>query len=139
MISHKAFHESLIDQLIADIYATPPFNGDTPTELQALFLSRCERLQNPEPSDDPQEIGQWLLCRIIGHYPHLTAKIPRDLLWYFGGDCMHYLSDEEICAFQQLDEHYFEHSKSAQIDFAQLRKTLIGENVFLPNLTAKLH
>jgi hypothetical protein len=30
--------------------------------------------------------------------------LPRDLLWFFGGDCLHYMPDEEIRIFQELDE-----------------------------------
>jgi hypothetical protein len=30
--------------------------------------------------------------------------VPRDLLWFFGGDCLHYMPDEEIGLFQELDE-----------------------------------
>jgi hypothetical protein len=26
------------------------------------------------------------------------------LLWFFGGDCLHYLDDEEIAAYQARDE-----------------------------------
>jgi hypothetical protein len=30
--------------------------------------------------------------------------IDRALLWFFGGECMHFLSDDEINRFQHLDE-----------------------------------
>lgn len=48
---------------------------------------------------------QWL-GRIFNFYPQLTPLIPRSLLWFVGGECLHYLTDEELNAFQQLDNHH---------------------------------
>ena len=30
--------------------------------------------------------------------------IERELFWFFGGECLHYLTDEEITQFQRIDE-----------------------------------
>jgi len=45
-----------------------------------------------------------LLTSLITHYPNLTPAIPRELLWAIGGSCLHYLGDEEIEQFSQLEE-----------------------------------
>ncbi len=54
------------------------------------------------------EAGQWLLSQIVGNYQHIMPSVPRPLFWYFGGECMHYLGDEEIEHYQKLEEAYHE-------------------------------
>ncbi len=136
MRSYKQFHESLISQLGNAVRATPPFNGGELTELQALFLSRLEKLENCdtyENIDQQRELGQWVTCSIISHYPHLTTSIARDLLWYFGGDCLHFLGDAEIAAFQTLDERFYAISESNEsVNFEKLRHELLGDSFFEP-------
>ena len=40
--------------------------------------------------------GQQWLHRFLTHNPELAPAIHRDLLWFFGGDCLHFMPDEEI-------------------------------------------
>lgn len=128
--SYLAYHRTLVNQLIASIHRSAPFNGDDVDELQAQFLEKIETLRYDEQNDSPPEedqtsaraTGQWMLCRIVADYPHLMPSVPRDLFWYFGGDCMHYLSDEEIRFFQGVDEAFHDacrHSPEG-VDYAEL-------------------
>ncbi len=57
-----------------------------------------------EHSDAAYLQGQDWLVRVFTHHTQLSPAIERDLLWFFGGDCLHYLTDEEIAAFQQQEE-----------------------------------
>lgn len=57
------------------------------------------------------------MCRVVGSYPHLMPLLYRDLLWFFGGDCLHYMPDEEIAVFQHLDEQR-EDAKQQQVAFS---------------------
>ena len=57
-----------------------------------------------EHSDAAYLQGQDLLSRIFTHHPQLSPVIERELLWFFGGDCLHFLTDEEIDAFQEQNE-----------------------------------
>jgi hypothetical protein len=34
----------------------------------------------------------------------MTPLFPRDVLYLLGGECLHYMPDEEISAYQELDE-----------------------------------
>ena len=45
-----------------------------------------------------------LVARLFTTYPDFAPTFPRELLWFFGGDCLHYMPDEEIATFQQLEE-----------------------------------
>jgi len=48
--------------------------------------------------------GHALVARLFNTFTDFAPTFPRSLLWFFGGDCLHYLTDEEISQFQQLDE-----------------------------------
>ena len=55
-------------------------------------------------NDDFQQQGQYLLTQVVTHYPHITPRVNRDLFWFFGGECLHYMGDDELALYQQLDE-----------------------------------
>ena len=58
-----------------------------------------------------QQSGQHIITRIVGHYPHITHEVNRDLFWFFGGECLHFMGDDEISLYQQLDELFHESSE----------------------------
>ena len=45
-----------------------------------------------------------LITRLFTNYPDFAPTLPRELLWFVAGDCLHYMPDEEIALYQQLDE-----------------------------------
>lgn len=48
--------------------------------------------------------GPALIYRMLTIAPQLTQEFPRDLLWYLGQECLHFMPDDEIEAFTDLDE-----------------------------------
>jgi len=48
--------------------------------------------------------GASLVTRLFTTYPDFAPTLPRELLWFLGGDCLHYMPDDEIDTFQQLAE-----------------------------------
>lgn len=60
--------------------------------------------QLTEHKDSAYDTGQDLLHKIGTHNPQLMPAIDRALFWFFGGNCMHFITDEEITRFQHLDE-----------------------------------
>ncbi len=81
-----------------------------PEESHELFLERFDELLTLLPQEPEQSLylGQDLMCQVIHRYPQIAHLVPRDLLWFFGGDCLHFMPDEEITLFQALDERRFE-------------------------------
>lgn len=81
-----------------------------PEESHALFLERFDELREALPVDpvDSQYLGQDLMCQVIQRYPQIAHLVPRDLLWFFGGDCLHYMPDDELDMYQALEERRFE-------------------------------
>ena len=61
------------------------------------------------PSDPEASLylGQDLVSQIFQRYPQIAHLVPRDLLWFFGGDCLHFMPDEEIEMYQALEERRF--------------------------------
>lgn len=65
-------------------------------------------------SEEAIAISQDTLCRLITHFPQLTPLISRELLWFLGGECLHYLADEEIDKFQAIEDLLHEAEQNGQ-------------------------
>lgn len=72
--------------------------SDDVEQLLAAFERLLEGLASL--SEDYEQQGRIVLARIQSQLPGLWPHVDRRLLWFFGGDCLHFLSDEEIEAFQ---------------------------------------
>lgn len=72
--------------------------GDPLRELAGGF-TRIERGDGDLYRESPA-----LIARLFTTYPELAPAFPRQLLWFFGGDCLHYMPDEEIERFQLLED-----------------------------------
>ena len=81
-----------------------------PEESHTLFMERFDELMLLLPVDpiESQYLGQDILCQVIQRYPQIAHLVPRDLLWFFGGDCLHFMPDEELELYQALEERRFE-------------------------------
>lgn len=71
-------------------------------QLLAAFERLLELMAALSPEYDHQ--GRVVLTRIQSQLPDLWPHVDRRLLWFFGGDCLHFLSDEEIDAFQAAED-----------------------------------
>ena len=60
-----------------------------------------------ELADEPGRImdeAPPLVARMLTTAPQLAPEFPRDLLWYLGAECLHFMPDEEIERYHSLDE-----------------------------------
>jgi hypothetical protein len=64
--------------------------------------------------------GPLLVARLFTHFPDYAPGFPRDLLWFFGGECLHYMPDEEIAQFQELEQ--LRHASGARSETLDLRE-----------------
>jgi len=53
---------------------------------------------------DLYTLGPELVSRLFDTYPEFAPTFPRQLLWFLGGDCLHYMAEEEIAQYQQLED-----------------------------------
>ena len=101
--NYTKFHVKLITAFIHQVAQQPPFCLQDCSQNDQEFLESLQQL-NIVGGHEKLIQGQELLCKIVASYPHLMQILPRDLLWFFGGDCLHYMPDDEISLFQSLDE-----------------------------------
>ncbi|UTF61368.1 PA2817 family protein [Gilvimarinus sp. DA14] len=124
--TYRQAMQQLLARFIYAVQQQPPFIHDDCDQDALQYLQQLESL--PQLSGiEYAETGQLLMCRTVAAYPHLTPLLPRDLLWHFGGDCLHYMPDEEIEKFQQLDEQLHESIATEQaFDYEQERTRVLG-------------
>ncbi|MDU9393714.1 PA2817 family protein [Pseudomonas japonica] len=107
--AHLDYHLVLLNHL-RSILAALGEAEQVPEESHALFLERFDELLEQLPKDplESQYLGQDLMCQVIQRYPQIAHLVPRDLLWFFGGDCLHFMPDEELDLYQALEERRYE-------------------------------
>lgn len=128
-LPYHVYHLSLLKSLFDTLRAQSVLMEQVPEESNILFLERFDELitRVEAGEDDSLHQGQEILCQVISRYPQIAHLIPRDLLWYFGGDCLHFMPDEEIAQYQLLDEHLAEaQARGETFDWAQARQLLIN-------------
>ncbi|QEY59234.1 dehydrogenase [Pseudomonas sp. C27(2019)] len=80
-----------------------------PENHHALFLERYDDMvERLRESSDDLYMGQDIISQVFQRYPQIAHMVPRDLLWFFGGDCLHFMPDDEIDKYQQLEERRFQ-------------------------------
>ena len=107
--AHLEHHLVLLDHLRGILVALGEAE-QVPEESHALFLERFDELRAQLPVDpvESQYLGQDIMCQVIERYPQIAHLVPRDLLWFFGGACFNFLSDEELDMYQALEERRHE-------------------------------
>ncbi|MEH6584164.1 MAG: PA2817 family protein [Halioglobus sp.] len=112
-------------------------------ELEAFTQDMVKRTETLDDSDSLRELamafqqltevnsdlygdGQTLVARLFTTYPDFCPTFPRELLWFLGGDCLHYMPDDEISQYQRLEEQREEAASRGEIiDFAAARAKLL--------------
>jgi len=104
------------------------------------FVQRCTSLEAGDPlkelasacqaagsdSDSLYAQGPGLIDRLFTSFPEFAPTVPRELLWFLGGECLHYLADEELEAFGQVEEERVAAaSRGEVIDLAAARAKLL--------------
>ena len=103
MNNRLKYHLELLNETLSRIEkAAANESGVIDADILQQFRDVIDQLT--EHRDSAYEAGQDLFSKIGTHQPQLMPAVDRALLWFFGGECMHFLSDEEITQFQHLDE-----------------------------------
>lgn len=128
-LPYHRYHLALLTSLYDTLRAQSVLLAQVPEESSILFLERFEELVTQLVAGDQDALynGQDIMCQIISRYPQIAHMIPRDLLWYFGGDCLHFMPDEEIAQYQLLDEHLAEATaRGEEFNWEQARQLLMS-------------
>lgn len=120
------FHRKLLQALQqAAAHALP---ANELSEEDQELLEQLDQIANSKSFDEAFfATGQRALCRIVAAHPFLAPQVPRDLFWLLGGDCLHFMPDEEISLYQQLDELRFEaENDNTVFDYEKQRARILG-------------
>jgi hypothetical protein len=105
---YNARHHTLIllKDFLAFLQQGFPSDSQAPTSDEETFKEQLQALINALESDSLQATydGQDWLTRLFRNFPNLAPRMGREVLWYFGGDALHFMPDEEISKFQQLED-----------------------------------
>jgi hypothetical protein len=108
MQAYNPHHHTLI--LLKDFLKSMqqgfPFDQETLDEDEASFVEQLKNLISALENHETDAIfdGQDWLTRLFRNYPTLAPHLGREVLWYFGGEALHFMPDEEITKFQQLED-----------------------------------
>lgn len=129
MTDRHSFHLNLLKIAYNNLIQQPTFK-DTEASEELEFLDQFAALVDDFEHHRPEayEDGQSLLVRLVRGYPQFVPLLARDLFWLFGGECLHFMSDEEIEQFQQLDETQAElEASNPPVDYLSLRQSILGD------------
>lgn len=128
-LDYRSFHLNLLTHAYNNLLQSSPFNEATIGSDEAEVLNQFQQLLEDNAADQNHfdEAGQNLLSKLVRSYPEQVPLIPRDLFWFFGGECLHFMPDDEIQLFQQLDEMRYEaESQQQEFNYEQARANLLG-------------
>lgn len=123
MSSRIQFIVSLLKDLQQRIQEHDPFDREHPAEEEQDFTEKWETLiaASDHPSNDFLFDAQELTSRFIRCYPNLVPLMHRELLYFIGGECLHYMGDEELEFYQRIDEQLYELEQSnSEFDIAAI-------------------
>ncbi|UYZ85171.1 dehydrogenase [Entomomonas sp. E2T0] len=113
-----------VRQILVALTETEQVSADE----HALFIERFDELMQllQDNAEDSQYLGQEIISQIFFRYPQIAHLIPRELLWFLGGDCLHFMPDEEIDLFQQLEDlQYQAESNGEPFNWLQTKQQLL--------------
>lgn len=106
--SHVEHHLQLLAHLRTILVAVAK-EDVVPENNHELFIERFDDMAaRLRDSTEDLYMGQEIISQVFQRYPQIAHFIPRDLLWFFGGDCLHFMDDEEIEKYQLIEERRFE-------------------------------
>ena len=131
MTPHQLHHLNFLKIAYNNFIKQAPFTLDEVSNEEEQFIIDFQKLIKnfEEGSENVYNDGESFIDQAFKMYPGLAHLMARDLLWYFGGKCLHNMPDSEINTFQTLDELRFEaEEKGEEFDYLNQRANLFGLN-----------
>lgn len=123
MSSRIQFIISRLQILQQRIQEHDPFDRPELAEEEQDFINKWEELMTAGNQALPDFLfdAQELLSRFIRCYPNLVPLMHRELLYFIGGECLHFLGDEELAYYQQIDEQLYDAEQAGEsIDIGKM-------------------
>ena len=123
MSSRIQFIISRLQNLQQRFQEHDPFDRSELAEEEQDFINKWEELITSGDQAKPELLfdAQELLSRFIRCYPNLVPLMHRELLYFVGGECLHFLGDEELGFYQQIDEQLYDAEQAGgSVDIAEM-------------------
>lgn len=104
--AHVQHHIDLL-RYLRQVLQTLAEEDVVPEEHQGFIARYDELIEHMRQGGDDRYLGQELVSQVFQRYPQIAHQVPRDLLWFFGGECLHFMPDDEIARYQLLEERRF--------------------------------
>lgn len=104
--AHVQHHIDLL-RYLRQVLQTLAEEDVVPEEHQGFIARYDELIEHMRQGGDDRYLGQELVSQVFQRYPQIAHQVPRDLLWFFGGECLHFMPDDEIAKYQLLEERRF--------------------------------
>jgi hypothetical protein len=123
-MNQSLYHTQLVKQLSEFVRTISAQSGAlNPEHPFQLWCQRTSGLLEAQPLKLDEITDQ--VNTLFTHFADLTPLFPRDILFFLGGDCLHYMPDEEIQAYQALDElRYSAESQGKSFDWETSKQSL---------------
>jgi len=131
MTPYQFHHLNFLKIAYNNFIRQEPFTLEDITAEEEQFILDFQQLIHDFESGSEQayEEGEIFMERAFRMYPQLAHLIARDLLWFFGGSCLHNMPDDEIEKFQRLDELRFAAEENGEaFDYINTRASVFGQN-----------
>lgn len=131
MTPYQIHHLNFLKIAYNNFIGREPFTLEEIAEDDLSFIEEFKTLiaAFEDSHADVYDQGADFIDKAFRRYPQLAHLIARDLLWFFGGNNLHNLTDDEISKFQQLDELRFTAEEQDQsFDYINKRAGLFGQN-----------
>gem|GEM_PF-458058 len=111
-----AYIINTLKQLNDRLLEHDPFNREHLAEEESDFIEKMGDLFTIPAEGNPEFLFeiQELLSRFVRCYPNLVPLMKRELLWFAGGECLHFLGDEELSVYELLEEEIYQLESSSQ-------------------------
>lgn len=128
-------HHIVLLQYLRQVLQTLAEEDVVPEEYLGFIERYDELIEQLQQGEGERYLGQELISQVFQRYPQIAHQVPRDLLWFFGGECLHYMPDAEIAGYQLLEERRFAALENGEpFDWdAEVRL------MFMPAVSAKQH
>ena len=86
------YHLQLLNKVLQRLQQAKAQDADAVSDNSLTQLTTVIEQFN-QPSQAAYDSGQDWLVQVFTFQPQLGPAIERDLLWFFGGECLHFLTD----------------------------------------------
>ena len=108
-------HHIVLLQYLRQVLQTLAEEDVVPEEHLGFIERYDELVKQLQQGEGERYLGQELVSQVFQRYPQIAHQVPRDLLWFFGGECLHFMPDEEIAGYQLLEERRYAALDSGEV------------------------